>query len=91
MYAADPARPGLAADEEEPPGFMGPGIVVIMSILAIAGPWLAPYTYADQDLTAANAWPSAAHWFGTDSLGRDLLVRVLYGARISLSIGSWPA
>ena len=65
----------------------GLAIVVIMSILAIAGPWLAPYTYADQDLTAANAWPSAAHWFGTDSLGRDLLVRVLYGARISLSIG----
>ena len=54
----------------------GLAIVVIMSILAIAGPWLAPYTYADQDLTAANAWPSAAHWFGTDSLGRDLLVRV---------------
>lgn len=65
----------------------GLAIVVIMSILAIAGPWLASYTYADQDLTAANAWPSAAHWFGTDSLGRDLLVRVLYGARISLSIG----
>ena len=54
---------------------------------AKGGPWLAPYTYADQDLTAANAWPSAAHWFGTDSLGRDLFVRVLYGARISLSIG----
>ena len=65
----------------------GLAIVVVMSLLAIAGPWLAPYTYADQDLTAANAWPSAAHWFGTDSLGRDLFVRVLYGARISLSIG----
>jgi oligopeptide transport system permease protein len=46
-----------------------------------------PYTYDYQDLTGANAWPSAAHWFGTDSLGRDLFVRVLYGARISLSIG----
>ena len=44
----------------------GLAIVVVMSLLAIAGPWLAPYTYADQDLTAANAWPSAAHWFGTD-------------------------
>lgn len=65
----------------------GLAIVVVMSLLAIAGPWLAPYTYADQDLTAANTWPSAAHWFGTDSLGRDLFVRVLYGARISLSIG----
>ena len=65
----------------------GLAIVVVMSLLAIAGPWLAPYTYADQDFPAANAWPSAAHWFGTDSLGRDLFVRVLYGARISLSIG----
>lgn len=65
----------------------GLAIVVVMSLLAIAGPWLAPYTYADQNLKAANAWPSAAHWFGTDSLGRDLFVRVLYGARISLSIG----
>ena len=54
---------------------------------AVIGPFLSPYTYADQSLADANAWPSAAHWFGTDSLGRDLFVRVLYGARISLSIG----
>lgn len=65
----------------------GMGIVIVMTILAVMGPWLLPYSYADQDLAAANAWPSAMHWFGTDSLGRDLLVRVLYGARISLSIG----
>lgn len=49
--------------------------------------FLSPYIYADQSFSDANAWPSAAHWFGTDSLGRDLFVRVLYGARISLSIG----
>lgn len=65
----------------------GLGIVCVMTILAIVGPWLSPYTYADQDLTIANSWPSGAHWFGTDTLGRDVLVRVLYGARISLSIG----
>lgn len=62
-------------------------IVCVMSVLSIVGPWLSPYSYADQDLTLANSWPSTAHWFGTDTLGRDLLVRVLYGARISLSIG----
>lgn len=65
----------------------GMAIVIVMTAAAIAGPWLAPYTYADQNLVDANAWPSSAHWFGTDSLGRDLFVRVLYGARISLSIG----
>lgn len=65
------------------------GIVVIIFILimAIIGPWLSPYTYDQQDLYAANQGPSARHWFGTDNLGRDLFVRVLYGARISLSIG----
>jgi oligopeptide transport system permease protein len=62
-------------------------IVTIMTLLAVVGPWLCPYTYAEQNLADANAYPSAAHWFGTDSLGRDLFVRVLYGARISLSIG----
>lgn len=65
----------------------GMAIVIVMTILAVFGPLLSPYSYADQDFAAANAWPSAVHWFGTDSLGRDLFVRVLYGARISLSIG----
>ena len=65
----------------------GLGIVAVMTVLAVAGPWFAPYTYDGQDFLSANAWPSARHWFGTDSLGRDLFVRVLYGARISLSIG----
>ena len=65
----------------------GLGIVIIMTVMALFGPLLAPYSYADQDLTMSNAWPGPDHWFGTDSLGRDLFVRVLYGARISLSIG----
>ena len=65
----------------------GLGIVIVMTLLALFGPLLAPYSYADQDLSMANAWPGPEHWFGTDSLGRDLFVRVLYGARISLSIG----
>ena len=65
----------------------GLGIVIIMTVMALFGPLLAPYSYVDQDLTMANAWPGPDHWFGTDSLGRDLFVRVLYGARISLSIG----
>lgn len=65
----------------------GMAIVIVMTALAVIGPLFSPYTYDEQNFAMANAWPSAAHWFGTDSLGRDLFVRVLYGARISLSIG----
>lgn len=65
----------------------GMAIVSVMTALAVLGPLFSPYTYDEQNFAMANAWPSAAHWFGTDSLGRDLFVRVLYGARISLSIG----
>lgn len=66
---------------------IGVGIIVVMIILAIIGPMLSPYTYAEQQLSAANQGPSSAHWFGTDTLGRDLYTRVMYGARISLTIG----
>lgn len=66
---------------------LGLCIIVCMIVLAIVGPWLSPYTYAEQNLTQANQAPSAAHWFGTDTLGRDLYVRVVYGARISLAVG----
>jgi len=66
---------------------IGLGIIIFISLLAILGPLLSPYSYSDQSLTDANQTPSAAHWFGTDNLGRDLATRVCYGARISLSIG----
>ena len=66
---------------------VGLGIIVVMIILAIVGPMFSSYTYAEQDLMAANQGPSSAQWFGTDTLGRDLYTRVMYGARISLTIG----
>ena len=66
---------------------VGLEIIVVMIILAIVGPMFSSYTYAEQDLMAANQGPSSAHWFGTDTLGRDLYTRVMYGARISLTIG----
>ena len=64
-------------------------LVTLLFIFACAlfGPWLTPLSYSDQDLNLANQPPGPEHWFGTDSLGRDLFIRVLYGARISLSIG----
>ena len=65
------------------------GIVVIiaMAILAVFGPMLCPYSYDDADFMAILQGPSLKHWFGTDGLGRDIFVRTLYGARISLTIG----
>ena len=64
--------------------------VIILSIIVLAaifGPMLSPYSYEQQDLSNGGQWPSKAHWFGTDKFGRDIFVRCLYGARISLSIG----
>ncbi|MEE1362383.1 MAG: ABC transporter permease [Selenomonadaceae bacterium] len=61
--------------------------IVFLILLALIGPMFSSIGYADQDFNNVNAGPSYEHWFGTDSLGRDLFIRVLYGARISLSIG----
>ncbi|MDU2063490.1 MAG: ABC transporter permease [Sporomusaceae bacterium] len=62
-------------------------LILFFLLVALIGPFFSFYSYSDQNLLAANEPPSAAHWFGTDNLGRDLFVRVLYGARISLAIG----
>ena len=62
-------------------------IICLIALWALIGPAFSPYTYDGQNFAEANAAPSVRHWFGTDSLGRDLYTRVLYGARISLSIG----
>ena len=62
-------------------------MIMIISLLAIFGPLVVSHTYSDQKLEFANQEPSSEYWFGTDNLGRDLLVRIMYGARISLSIG----
>lgn len=61
-------------------------IVSILIIAAIFAPVLAPYDPAAYDVIDMLQGPSAAHWFGTDGYGRDLLSRVLYGARISMTI-----
>lgn len=66
---------------------VGLAIVAGLIFLAAFGPLLSPYSYSDQDLERVNEPPSREHWFGTDWLGRDLLTRVLYGARISLAVG----
>jgi len=64
--------------------------LVVAAVLvgaAVLAPWIAPYAPDAIDLAGRRAAPSMAHWFGTDDLGRDLLARVLFGARVSLAIG----
>ena len=74
-------------------------VLAVIALMAIAAPLLSQYSYdqTNYDLIscAPDWWPASAdnchaggtHWFGTDALGRDLFVRVLYGARVSLAVG----
>ena len=62
-------------------------VLVVLIVLAAFAPWIAPYPYAYQNLDLGASPPSSAHLLGTDVLGRDLLSRILYGARISLLVG----
>jgi ABC-type dipeptide/oligopeptide/nickel transport system permease subunit len=67
----------------------GGALVGLMLLLALFGPLLSRYGYEQQDLGAGSQFlqPSAAHWLGTDDLGRDVFTRLAVGARVSLSIG----
>lgn len=66
---------------------IGLATVIIIILAAIFGPLLSPYSYSDQFLDYQGVGPNSMFWLGTDTLGRDILVRVLYGARISLAVG----
>ena len=59
----------------------------VLMFLAVSAPLLAPFAPDAVDLASRRAGPSLVHWFGTDALGRDVLSRVLYGARVSLAVG----
>ena len=62
-------------------------LIALLILVAVFAPLIAPYHYAAQDYTALTQPPSRAHWLGTDDLGRDILSRLIYGARISLAVG----
>src|ERR1700728_3266857 len=63
-------------------------LVVVFVIFALFAPWIAPQDPASIHLPDRLDPPSAVHWFGTDELGRVILSRVIYGARISMLVGS---
>src|ERR1043165_9666459 len=62
-------------------------LVAVFIIFALFAPWIAPQNPSNIDLPSRLQPPNGAHWFGTDELGRDILSRVIYGARISMLVG----
>lgn len=68
-------------------GRWGLALTVVLLALALAAPWLAPADPTAQNLAVRLAGPNGAHWMGTDALGRDILSRILFGARVSIFVG----
>jgi peptide/nickel transport system permease protein len=80
-------RPWFAALKRNRLSWLGVGLLAVILLAALLAPWIAPYDPLQQNILERLSPPSAAHWFGTDSFGRDVLARTLYGAQISLTIG----
>lgn len=69
-----------------PPATLGAIVIMLMVIAAIFAPFIAPYAYDQQNLDYIEKPPSAAHWFGTDGLGRDMFSRIVWGARSAVFV-----
>ncbi|WP_224814177.1 ABC transporter permease [Hasllibacter sp. MH4015] len=69
-------------------GMVAGGFLILLVLVAIFAPWIAPFDYAAQNLMNANAAPGWPHLLGTDEFGRDVLSRVIHGARTSLSVSA---
>jgi len=86
--AATSMQTATRAARHNPLAAVGVVLVVFFTLCALFAPWMAPRDPAFIDLPVRLQPPSDAHWFGTDELGRDILSRVIYGARISMLVGS---
>jgi peptide/nickel transport system permease protein len=84
---ASPGQRALRRLSARPSAMFGLGVVVFFVLLAIFAPWIALYDPIATSWSAIRKAPSAAHWFGTDEIGRDVLSRVIFGARASLLAG----
>lgn len=87
-----PRRPGQLQRmsyyfRRKPLGAIGVGIVVMVGVVAVFAPWIAPFEYQAQNYDALNVAPSFTHLFGTDNFGRDSFSRIVAGSRISLMVG----
>ncbi len=65
--------------------------IVFVCLVAILAPWIAPYSFETQNIDRALMSPDGINWLGTDSLGRDLLSRIMFGARMSMAVGVFTA
>ena len=66
---------------------LGLAVLVLLVVISLLTPWIAPYSYSAQNLDLGATAPSLQHWLGTDVFGRDMLTRIMYGGRISLMVG----
>src|SRR5260370_40794070 len=73
--------------QRQPVGAIGMALVLIFGFAGIFAEWLAPYSPTSNDFSVMTEPPSLAHWLGTDQLGRDLLSRILFGARTAFIVG----
>ncbi len=65
--------------------------IVFVCLVAVLAPWIAPYSFETQNIDRALMSPDGVNWLGTDSLGRDMFSRIIYGARMSMSVGVFTA
>ena len=97
-YAAAPALPDILPPVRTRKGWVGfllnnptiaigLGLLICMLFLAVAAPWLGTVDPTALEPIKRNREPSWENWFGTDAFGRDIYSRVLYGARVSLTVG----
>lgn len=82
MAAFDPIKTAIRS----PRGGISAAVLLLVMACALFAPLIAPYAYDIQNLPGSNADPSVAHWMGTDEFGRDLMSRIIYGARTSLTV-----
>jgi peptide/nickel transport system permease protein len=87
MSADSPARQAIRTLLRRPTAVFGLVVLVLVVLLAVLAPWVAPYDPLKTSWSLVRKAPSAAHWFGTDEVGRDLLSRVIWGGRASLLAG----
>jgi peptide/nickel transport system permease protein len=87
MVAASPRQLFWRRFRKETTAVVGLAIIILFASLALLAPLVSPYDPLTQNISHSLAAPGAAHWFGADKLGRDILSRIMYGARISLLSG----
>ena len=73
--------------QRQPVGSIGMALVLIFGLAGIFADWISPYDPTSNDFAAMTQAPDWAHWLGTDQLGRDILSRILYGARTAFVVG----